>query len=250
VRPIKPCLLPKREVHCTAKRRYQLFGELASVDGKRKKKRKPAPLEMSAPRTIQTTGDPTQRSPFQRALAVVEQPLILTAIFTIGGIVGAVIYTPIVILCAVSILLGIHRSRMLVGSPFRLQMIVYVVVTVMLAVGGYFLYNRLDAGLDGIQTKVARKIASLLQKQTPAPADNLSFDSYASNIDYPEGHKVGEITWKKGYVDVRVSIETPEPLITDLNLTVKTLGKDVNLWGHGADGKWCPRGRIRTPSVA
>lgn len=100
-------------------------------------------------------------------LDFIEHPLTLTALFALGGLVGTLIYTPFYILCAVGLLLGLHRSGYVSTRAVRVQVGVYVVAAVVLAVGGYFLYGLLDAAVQRVQDDFARKVAALI-KQKPS----------------------------------------------------------------------------------
>jgi hypothetical protein len=49
----------------------------------------------------------------------IEHPFVLGALFVLSGIVGALIYTQVFILCAVCILLGFHRAEIVSGQPLK-----------------------------------------------------------------------------------------------------------------------------------
>ena len=112
-----------------------------------------------------------------KLLDIIEQPLLLTALFTLGGLVGALLFTPAFILCAICILLGIHRSKIFENQHWKIQLLIYSGVAVILGVGGYFLNRALDAKLDEIQTAFASKVASLVNKKPAAPPSNTVVDA-------------------------------------------------------------------------
>lgn len=71
-------------------------------------------------------------TPFQRILAVVEQPLVLLPAGTLGGIVGVFFFAPVLALCGLCILLGFHRSKVVSGKHiFKVQIPAYVAVSAM-----------------------------------------------------------------------------------------------------------------------
>jgi hypothetical protein len=130
-------------------------------------------------------------------LDVIEQPLILTGFFTIGGIVGALLFTPAFILCAVCILLGIHRSKICANQKWRVQILAYCLSALLLAVSGYFLNDVLDAKLDEIQTAFAKKVASYISKQ-PKP-DIKPDDLFTVSVEFARisvgGRDYGTSLW-------------------------------------------------------
>ncbi|HYT21379.1 MAG TPA: hypothetical protein VEW05_14265 [Candidatus Polarisedimenticolia bacterium] len=98
-----------------------------------------------------------------RIFDFIEQPLVLGALFALGGIVGALIYTPIFIMCALCILLGFHRAGVVSGRSLKLQAPVYLGLALLLSIGGYFIYGALDTALERFQTGFAKKVSALLK---------------------------------------------------------------------------------------
>jgi hypothetical protein len=98
-------------------------------------------------------------------LDFIEHPLTLTALFALGGLVGTLIYTPFYVLCAICLLLGLHRSGYASARAVRAQVRIYVIAVIVLCVGGYFLYGLLDAAVQRIQDEFAKKVADLVREK-------------------------------------------------------------------------------------
>src|SRR5229473_1256487 len=75
-----------------------------------------------------------------KVFKIIDQPLVLGALFAVGGVVGALLFTPAFILCALCILLGVQRSTALAGQSLTVKIVVYLSLAILLSVGGYFLY--------------------------------------------------------------------------------------------------------------
>jgi hypothetical protein len=140
------------------------MGESNNPGGKMEKVT-PTPTEIASPEAAVAT-DIERTAMWIKVLDTVEQPLVLTALFTIGGLVGALLFTPAFILCAVCILLGIHRSKIFADQHWKTQLLIYCISALLLAMSGYFLNEALDARLDKIQTEFAKKVASFISKGT------------------------------------------------------------------------------------
>lgn len=115
--------------------------------------------------------NPERKNLWQRLLDVIEQPLVLAALFGLGGVVGALLYTPLFILCALCLLLGLHRSGAMSGQSWYWQLAGYVALAAALSIGGYLLYWQLDKALDQFQGRFANKIVKAIkqQEQNPPP---------------------------------------------------------------------------------
>ena len=94
---------------------------------------------------------------------VIEQPLILAAVFAVCGLVGALFFTPAFIVCAICILLGVHRTGVLAGQSLKVQTTLYVALALVLSIGGYFLYGSLNKELERFQIAFAKKVAAFLK---------------------------------------------------------------------------------------
>src|SRR5229473_1495635 len=105
---------------------------------------------------------PDKKSMPSKVFNVIEQPLVLGALFAVGGLVGALLFTPAFILCALCILFGVHRARALAGQSPIAQIIFYLALAVLLSVSGYFLYGALDKALVRSQTAFANRVADLV----------------------------------------------------------------------------------------
>jgi len=106
-----------------------------------------------------------KKSLWTNIFAFIEHPFTLGAFFLLGGLVGAILFTPAFVICAVCILLGFHRSGVVSGRSTKVQVVSYVVLAVVLAVGGYFLYQRLDSALQRMQTEFAKKISDSMKER-------------------------------------------------------------------------------------
>lgn len=109
-----------------------------------------------------------------RLFDFIEHPLVLSALFALAGIVGAFIYTPIFILCAVCILLGFHRAGVVSEQPLKLQVPVYLALALLLSIGGYFTYGALDTAAERYQAAFAQKVAAFLNP-TPERKPPMTF---------------------------------------------------------------------------
>lgn len=98
-----------------------------------------------------------------KLLDFIEHPLAVGALFAVGGLVGALLYTPFLALCAISLLLAFHRTKVVAGQPLIIQVSSYFLLALFLSGGGYFLYDRLSLKLDAVQTEFAKKVASFVR---------------------------------------------------------------------------------------
>jgi hypothetical protein len=104
-----------------------------------------------------------------RVFRVIEQPLVLGALFLIGGLMGALLFTPAFILCALCILLGVHRAGALAGQSQKGQIASYLALALFLSIGGYLLYGELDKALERLQMTYAKRVADFLNRSTKEP---------------------------------------------------------------------------------
>jgi hypothetical protein len=116
----------------------------------------------------------------------IENPWTLGALFLLGGIVGATLFAPALIVCAICILLGIHRSNVVADQPRKVQLIVFVALAFALSVGGYFLYGVLDSALQKVQIDFAKRVASFVtpptQIQTSNPQPHIALKYEPNNL--------------------------------------------------------------------
>lgn len=125
--------------------------------------------------TVQVVGPLTTKEPktrvWARLFGFIEHPFTLGALFLLGGIVGAILFTPAFIVCAICILLGLHRSGAVSEQSGRVQITSYIALAMALAAGGYFLYVGLDSALQRMQTEFARKVSDYITKEAPGKTD-------------------------------------------------------------------------------
>src|SRR5438270_5476803 len=67
------------------------------------------------PQTDAAPPNSANKSFATKLLDSIERPLVLGALLAVAGIVGAIFYTPIFIVCAVGILLGLRRAGVISG---------------------------------------------------------------------------------------------------------------------------------------
>jgi hypothetical protein len=106
-------------------------------------------------RTPPSSSMATEKTLPQRLLDFIEHPAVLGAVFVLGGIVGALIFTPAFVLCALSIVGGFHRTKVVSGKSPIVQFGSYGLLIVLLSVIGYFLYGAVNKAVEGIQFKIA-----------------------------------------------------------------------------------------------
>jgi hypothetical protein len=101
----------------------------------------------------------------KRLLDFIENPFVLAALFSLGGLVGTLFYTPFFIFCALSILFGFHRAKVVSQFSWKVQIPIFSMLVIVLVIGGYFLYGALDVALERLQTSFAKKVVAILRSQ-------------------------------------------------------------------------------------
>src|SRR5579872_6610434 len=71
---------------------------------------------------------PVKSSWKSRFFSFIEQPLFLAVASILGGIVGVIFYTPILLVCGGCILLALHRSKAVHGLSQFHQWLAYIVI--------------------------------------------------------------------------------------------------------------------------
>lgn len=118
---------------------------------------------------------PKEKNMANRMLDFIEHPLVLGALFLVGGIVGALIFTPVFVLCGISVLLGFHRSAVVSRKSLKIQVPIYTALSLMIAGCGYFLTQTIQKELAKAQVSfadlVASKVAVLFGKKNLSGGD-------------------------------------------------------------------------------
>jgi hypothetical protein len=86
--------------------------------------------EMAGPEPGSGTSAPTV---WRKLLDFIEHPAMLSALFGIGALVGALVFTPFFVFCAVSALFAFHRSGVVAGRSWKTQAVTYIVLIVILS---------------------------------------------------------------------------------------------------------------------
>jgi hypothetical protein len=80
----------------------------------------------------------TQRSIWGKLLLFFEHPWITSALFTVGGLVGTLYFTPLLVLSVAGILLAFHRVGVVKGQRLGLQIVAYSVLVTVTFLGFYW----------------------------------------------------------------------------------------------------------------
>jgi hypothetical protein len=150
-----------------------------------------------------------QRTKWKRFFDFIEQPLFLVVVSILGGIVGVVLYTPILLVCDVCILLALHRSRSVADLKRSVQFGIYgalfIVCTGILFWMGNLLQNRARIFIQQIATAVVESInksspsnASVARPQETATSKAIPNPQTASpppseKVQPPHGPSASEI---------------------------------------------------------
>jgi hypothetical protein len=113
----------------------------------------------------------------------VEHPFFLAAFSIIGGIVGVILYTPALLICAVCILLALHRSKILRGQGKTFEVATYIIV--------FLITAPLLLGIGAWVKAPVReyfKIASDGKPQIKVPGGNVPAAAASHPIPLPGGY--------------------------------------------------------------
>src|SRR5271165_6063802 len=91
-----------------------------------------------------------------RLLNFIEQPLVTSAFGILGGLVGLLFYTPVLIVCGLCVALGFHRAKVVAGkSLWRVQIPAYAVLVVLTIGCGYGLHSLIQSKLVEANISIA-----------------------------------------------------------------------------------------------
>lgn len=113
-----------------------------------------------------------EKNSWKKLFDFIENPFTLGALFLLGGIVGAILFTPAFVTCAFCILLGFHRAGVVADQSRKRQVIAFSALIVVMSVGGYVLYELLDSKVQNLQTEFAKKVASFANPSHPTATNN------------------------------------------------------------------------------
>jgi hypothetical protein len=68
---------------------------------------------------------PDPQTPRGGLLNILEHPLVLLILLSVGGLVGVIYFTPALVICEAAILLALHGSKILNGRATAIQAVVY-----------------------------------------------------------------------------------------------------------------------------
>jgi len=107
---------------------------------------------------------PEIKSVWRGLLDFLEHGATLSALFGIGALVGALVFSPFFILCAISLLFAFHRT-VLKDRPWKVQARTQIILAIAMTVGGYYLHSYLDAAVNRFQADFAKRVAALVSSQ-------------------------------------------------------------------------------------
>jgi hypothetical protein len=113
------------------------------------------------------------KTKWNRFLAFCEQPFSLLAAGIAGGLVGTVLYRPVLLICCICVLLAFHKHGSVRGKLLRVQIPWYMGLFVVSAVTSYWIAGQLDRAskkyIDELATAISNKLKPLFAKQPTGP---------------------------------------------------------------------------------
>jgi hypothetical protein len=74
---------------------------------------------------------PKENNTWQRLIDFFENPLVITAVGVLCGLVGTIIYTPVLTICGLCFLLGFHRAKVVADKQLWVKILSYFAVFVL-----------------------------------------------------------------------------------------------------------------------
>ncbi len=108
------------------------------------------------------------RNPLHRGLLeFIEQPLFTLAVGIVGGIVGLLIYSPVLAVCGLCVILAFHRAKVVTGhSLWRVRVPSYFLLTLVVALALYGLHSLINKKVTEANMSLSQLIASAVVKMT------------------------------------------------------------------------------------
>jgi|HubBroStandDraft_6_1064221.scaffolds.fasta_scaffold00200_8 hypothetical protein len=113
---------------------------------------------------------PAKSSGWLRLLAFIEQPFVITGIAILAGVVDIISHVPVLTLCGVLFVLGLHRAGTVAGKPRKIQIPAYVGVFVVVSSGLYGVHVLLDKSTSQFTDQLIARIVSGISRSSPATA--------------------------------------------------------------------------------
>jgi hypothetical protein len=112
---------------------------------------------------------PAKSSGWLRLLAFIEHPLVITGIAILAGVVDIISHVPVLTLCGVFFVLGLHRAGTLAGRPiWKIQVPAYVAVFLVVSSGLYGVHVLLDRSTSQFTDQLVTRIVSGISRSNPA----------------------------------------------------------------------------------
>jgi hypothetical protein len=139
-------------------------------------------------------------SVFERIFRTFENAFVQTPISVVGGIVGIFVYGPILTLCSVSVLVGVHRSKSLEGLTRKTKIVSWILIFP-LCIGLFFEIGRvIDKHRDHIPT--ITDITNAVKGVIPVPVSQLITNVYQQPVGQPQQEAFMDVTGLK--IDKRI----------------------------------------------
>jgi hypothetical protein len=112
--------------------------------------------------------DPVRRKSLShRLFDFVEHPLFTLPVGILGGIVGLVLYTPVLAICGVCVILAFHRAKVVTEESLWTQLLVYIVLSGMVVGSLWGLHLIIDKKLAEGNTSFSQLVATAVAKILP-----------------------------------------------------------------------------------
>jgi hypothetical protein len=210
---------------------------------------RPKPKENSALEPEQKS--PVPRKPLRhRLLDLLEQPLFTLSVGIVGGIVGVLLYAPVLAVCGACVIFAFHRAKVVEGEPIWIQIPSYAVLCTIVVFALYGLHIVIDRKLADEKAALVKLIKVALFEM-PKTSPQISV---APPTEVPKSHDAIAITqgtvWTAhdfvhGIYFVRFNTTkkiTPINVMADYTLTntksTPILIKHLSLEMSGKYGTW------------